>query len=566
MITPAQATDHMAEPLHSEKCRIQACPAQRIVDDIETLSIRETPDILLDCFSLEIDRYCTNAAQVIGLVGTIDGSDLSAFRNRNLHHHMPNPTSAAKNQHLLAGLDGNAIHEPFPGSDEDERYRCGFTHVQAFGLVRKQARIDARKLRERALHAADASGHAEDFISGLETVHAIADRLDDACKIDPQDGRQRVPGMGGRSRLDFRVERIKPTRAYSDKHLTLAGVGRAISLISKFPPACSSTAARIIAILLSPKLSMLEIWGIMLRPKTNESDLPLFRFERLIYVEWSDIRIFLAIARAGTLGAGARELGISQPTVGRRLRALEAALRQTLFQRTSDGLVLTDEGHLLLDHAERMEHEAEAISRKLDTNGEGLSGPLRLSSSDWFGIHILSPILGCFVKKHPNVVPELVTDSRLLSLSRREVDLAFRIRPFEEPDIVSRKLLTIRYGLFVASGSETPFVGDGGNVRKLIMNEQFTGMPDVAWFDTNYPKSETAFRSNSREAQARLCAQGVGMAVLPLPLAQATTGLMQIDVATPPPSRVTWLGYHRDLRHLPRLRALIDFLVREIAA
>src|SRR3954466_9819085 len=98
-------------------------------------------------------------------------------------------------------------------------------------------------------------------------------------------------------------------------------------------------------------------------------------------MEWSDLRIFLAVAREGTLGAASRKLGQSQPTMGRRLRALEQAVGQTLFQRTSDGLVLTDEGASVLGHAERMEEEALALQRELAGQDRRLDGMLRISSS-----------------------------------------------------------------------------------------------------------------------------------------------------------------------------------------
>src|SRR5262249_32461694 len=82
-------------------------------------------------------------------------------------------------------------------------------------------------------------------------------------------------------------------------------------------------------------------------------------------MEWSDLKVFLAIAREGTLGGAARNLGQTQPTMGRRLRALESAVGHTLFQRTADGFVLTDEGNAVLGHVERMEEEAIALQRQL---------------------------------------------------------------------------------------------------------------------------------------------------------------------------------------------------------
>ncbi|WP_413988270.1 LysR family transcriptional regulator [Labrys okinawensis] len=282
-------------------------------------------------------------------------------------------------------------------------------------------------------------------------------------------------------------------------------------------------------------------------------------------MDWSDIRIFLAIARAGTLGAAARSLGLTQPTMGRRLRALEESLGHVLFQRTSDGFILTDEGSTVLARAERMEQEALGLERELAGQEHELEGTLRLSCSDWFGLHILSPILADFSLSHPRVVVELLTDTRLLSLSRREADLAFRIRRFSEPDVVSRRLMHIGYNLYTRSGTPWPAPGDGAGYRIVTMDEAFAGMPDVEWLMRTFPSATIAMRSNSRDVQATLCAGGVGLAVLPRPLGDATPGIERVDLPVSPPGRETWLGYHRDLRRLPRLRALLDMVIARLA-
>lgn len=282
-------------------------------------------------------------------------------------------------------------------------------------------------------------------------------------------------------------------------------------------------------------------------------------------MDWSDLRIFLAIAREGTLGAAARKLAQTQPTMGRRLRVLEDALGHKLFQRTKDGFVLTDEGSTLLGHAERMEEEALAIERRLTGQAQQLEGLLRITSSDWFGTHILTPVLAEFSILHPQVKIELLTDARFLSLSRREADVAFRIRPFDEPDVVSRKLLHMRYGAYLRRGIAHPMAGDGTGSALLALDAAFAGTPDDSWLQTMLPKARTVFRSNSRDVQARMCAQGVGIAVLPIPLADATAGIEQIDLGTEPPGRDTWVGYHRDLRRLARLRALLDLVIARLA-
>jgi len=277
-------------------------------------------------------------------------------------------------------------------------------------------------------------------------------------------------------------------------------------------------------------------------------------------MEWSDIRLFLAIAREGTLGAAARRLGLTQPTMGRRLKTLEAAVGHSLFQRTPDGFVLTDEGTVVMGHAERMEEEALALQRQLAGTENTLSGSLRISCSDWFGVHILAPILADFKRVHTNVIVEILTDSRLLNLARREADLVFRIKPFTEPEVISRKLFHIPYGLYVAKGSDDPSPGTGEGFSMIIMDEAFGGMPDVAWLKDRFPDAKISMRSNNRDVQARLCASGAGMAVLPRPLGDSMDILKRVEVPNPPPGRDTWLGYHQDLRRLPRLRALTQFV------
>ncbi|MBW8789626.1 MAG: LysR family transcriptional regulator [Rhizobium leguminosarum] len=282
-------------------------------------------------------------------------------------------------------------------------------------------------------------------------------------------------------------------------------------------------------------------------------------------MEWSDLKLFLAITRFGTLGAAARSLGLTQPTMGRRLRALETSLGQTLFQRTTDGFVLTDEGAAVFAGAERIEEEALAMERSLAGGSRQLDGFLRLSSSDWFGAHVLSPVLAEFSQVHPKVVVELLTDSRLLSLSRREADLVFRIQPFEEAEVISRKLIHIEYGLYISRGALHPEAGDGAGACLVTMDEAFGDMPDVGWLQRLLPRAEIVMRSNSRDVQAALCARGAGLAVLPRPLGDSHAAIELVDLGEPPPGRDTWVGYHRDMKRLARLRALLDLVIERLA-
>jgi DNA-binding transcriptional LysR family regulator len=282
-------------------------------------------------------------------------------------------------------------------------------------------------------------------------------------------------------------------------------------------------------------------------------------------MEWSDLKIFLAIARAGTLGAAARSLGQSQPTMGRRLRALETAVGHRLFQRTADGFVMTDEGNAVLEHAERIEEEALAFQRRLTGSDAQLEGMLRLSSSDWFGTYMLAPALAEFSERHPKVCVELLSDGRLYSLPRREADIAFRIKPFEEPEVVSRRLLTISYALYARADAAIDLAAGGAGLRVVTMDTAFAEMPDALWLKRVLPEAQIAMRSNSRLVQAEFCRQGSGLAVLPRPLGDRIPGIVPLDLAETPPVRETYVGYHRDLRRLSRLRALLDLVIKRLA-
>ncbi|MFL9895610.1 transcriptional regulator, LysR family [Burkholderia sp. WP9] len=282
-------------------------------------------------------------------------------------------------------------------------------------------------------------------------------------------------------------------------------------------------------------------------------------------MDWNDVRIFLAIAREGTLGRAASQVGQTQPTIGRRLRMLEASVGQTLFQRTADGFVLTEEGSAVLATAERMEDEAHAFERALAGKQQQLTGLLRISSSDWFGVHVLTPVVAEFLRVNPLVSIELVTDSRRLNLARRDADLLFRITPFDEADVIQRKFIKMDYALYGPLNIVPPQRGDGTGYALLTMDSAFETLPDVKWLREVLPNAHVAFGSNNREAQARMCAERGGLAVLPCPLGDNTAGIERIDLGEAPPGRDVWFGYHRDLRRLGRLRAFLDLAIDRIS-
>jgi DNA-binding transcriptional LysR family regulator len=275
-------------------------------------------------------------------------------------------------------------------------------------------------------------------------------------------------------------------------------------------------------------------------------------------MEWGDVRIFLAVVRSGSFGEAARTLGVSHPTVGRRIKALEDEAEQALFRRTREGLVLTDAGDAVLTLAESMEDSALAMERRLAGNHQRLEGILRISSAEWFAGYVLAPVLAELTRRHPAVVPEVIASYRLLNLPRREADVAFRIVPFSEPDIVQRRLMRISYGLYGSAGTASAMQNDPASVGLILMNTAQSHFPDVAWLLDRFPQSRRVFTSTSRAIQAQMCLRGIGVAVLPRPLGDAIAGLQRIDTPDQPPGRDIWVGYHQDLRHMDRLRAMLD--------
>lgn len=286
-------------------------------------------------------------------------------------------------------------------------------------------------------------------------------------------------------------------------------------------------------------------------------------------LDWDDLRTFLAVARHGNLSAAARSLGVAQPTVGRRLEAFERRLGTQLFRRTSSGHALTPAGAAILGHVEGMEAGALASWRIAAGRDAGLAGTVRLTTTEWFGREIAAPLLVRFLAEHPHIVVELLTDVRPYSLTQREADVAVRLGTFAQREVMRRKLAHVGFGLYAAPSylarHGLPAIEDRGAGHALVtmIDAQGGAFPDSAWLAKLAPRAVVAARTTSRDAQAALAAAGAGLTTLPRRLGDTVAGLRL--VARPaPPGRDLWLGVHRDTRQTPRVRALVEFLAREV--
>ncbi len=284
---------------------------------------------------------------------------------------------------------------------------------------------------------------------------------------------------------------------------------------------------------------------------------------------WDDLRYFLAVARAGSLSAAARELGVAQPTVGRRITAFEQRLGARLFLAKPTGQTLSATGRRMLAHAEQMEHAALAAERVALGRDSGLTGRVVLTASEWLICSVLGPLFAPFMSAHPALEIELLAEPRHLDLLRREADIAVRPSEFPQQDIVQRKLGRVGFGLYASDAylarRGAPDFGQQCEGHTLIaMSEALGKIPDVEWLPPLVARARVVMRSNGREPMATLAAAGIGMTCLPRFIGDATHGLRLLPTPAPAPERQLWLGVHRDARAVPRIKACVAFLVENV--
>ena len=289
----------------------------------------------------------------------------------------------------------------------------------------------------------------------------------------------------------------------------------------------------------------------------------------LLTMNWDDLRFFLAVARHGSHSAAARALGVTQPTIGRRMAAFERQLGTKLFVATRLGQDLSATGRELRVHAERMELDALAAERASAGRDLGVRGKVSITASEWLVGAVLAPLIARFTSQHPELEIELVADARHLSLTRREVDIALRPSRFEDDDVVQRKVSAISFGLYASEAylaryGQPDFARRCEGHRLIAMSSALSKIPDLEWLPPLTGKAFVAIRSNGREAMATLASKGVGIACLPRLIGDQSPHLRLLCPPGAAPKRQLWLGVHHEVRGLPRVRATIAFLAAAI--
>jgi len=272
-------------------------------------------------------------------------------------------------------------------------------------------------------------------------------------------------------------------------------------------------------------------------------------------MNWDDCRIFLALARQGTLSGAARRLGVSHATVSRRLSEIEAALARPLFDRDRAGYRLTALGQGVLAQAQAMEAAALAIET-LAQAGEELAGSVRLTTARAMASGYLAARLADFALAQPNIEIALLAESRIFSLARREADIAVRLGRPADADLVGTHLADIGYAFYATPAVRAAIAA--GAVPRLIGFDKDEATAEGLWMSEQFPQARLALRSNNQLSQAAAARSGLGTALLPHYLAG---GLEPVDLGAVPPRREIWLITRRDLSTVPRFRAVMTYLV-----
>jgi DNA-binding transcriptional LysR family regulator len=276
-------------------------------------------------------------------------------------------------------------------------------------------------------------------------------------------------------------------------------------------------------------------------------------------LDWEDLRHFAALAREQTLSAAARALGVDHATVARRVAALEAATALKLVDRRARSYSLTRDGQRIATIVTRMEEAAYAVERTAQAVNPGIDGEVSISAPPSLSNVLIAPQLIRLRQQHPRLRVKLIGEKRSASLNRREADVALRLTRSDEPGLIARKIGSFGFDLYGAPAylKETP----PHAYAFIAYDQSMEDAPQQKWLKLVAGDNDIVLRTSDLENQAAAARTGVGLAVLPDFLGDPDPLLARCPVPHKPVNRDVWLLVHRDLRHAPAVRAIIEFLV-----
>jgi DNA-binding transcriptional LysR family regulator len=273
-------------------------------------------------------------------------------------------------------------------------------------------------------------------------------------------------------------------------------------------------------------------------------------------IDWDDARVFLAVARHGSLRAAGRALGLSQPTIGRRLAAFEAAFGgPALFDRLPEGLRLNAAGEALVGAAEELEDAALALERRHAAASPQLSGTVRVSVGEWAARFLAGNLGPASAAPLPSgITVELVESRETANLARREADLAVRHHPPEGGDLYIARLGTFAASVYRRVGVDVD--------AWVTYTEEQAHYPTAQWVQQRLRATGAAIalRASNMSMQLAAIRAGAGQGILPCFVGDADPSLERVMPPTPEIAADYWVIVHRDLRRAACVRAVIDWI------
>lgn len=280
-------------------------------------------------------------------------------------------------------------------------------------------------------------------------------------------------------------------------------------------------------------------------------------------LDWEDLRYFAALARHGTLSATARAMRVTHATVARRIGSLEGALGHELFDRRPEGYVLNEKGRAALEQVGAMGEHAAALGAG-SLPGRALTGLVHVTMPSVLAERFLLPELGGIRERHPGLDISVVTGPRVLSLARREADVAVRLGRPTGDELTCRLVARLAFGFF---GTRELAAGIAPGAKPVLVgfDDDRSWVAEAMWLSREMPGCRVAFRSNTHSAQAAAAALGWGVALLPCFVASAFAELVPVDLGKSPPDREVWLLTRPASRRSAAAAAVADEIARAFA-
>lgn len=287
-------------------------------------------------------------------------------------------------------------------------------------------------------------------------------------------------------------------------------------------------------------------------------------FERL---EWSDLRVILAICRSGSLAGAARLLGKDHSTLFRKLNRIEDRAGVRFFERLATGYTMTDAGEVALEFGERIEDEFHALSREIDGRDARLQGNVRVTAPDGVCSIHLPPLLAEFRRLHPDVSIELLEGNAAFDLSRREADIAIRATRQPPDESLGKRICDFRFAAYAS-----PAYLERAGKRDLADYEWITlagyerfFVPSV-WKSVRQLRDRSVMHTNSSTAALRAAECGVGITMMSCYRGDDLPELVRASPTFDHLDMELWIVTHPVLRHTARVRVLMSFLTDAFAA